>query len=156
MREFLKKGNSEEQKIAEKYDKLWKGIDWDWYTNGKNALFWHWSPDYHFEMNFKIEGYNECLITYILAASSPDHSINKKVYEEGWARGGKITSDKKAYGIPLILKFNTVGDKGGPLFWAHYSYLGLDPKGLSDQYANYWDLNVNQTRIDYKYCQEKS
>ena len=154
VREFLKKGNSEEQKIAEKYDKLWKGIDWNWYTNGKNALFWHWSPDYHFEMNFKIEGYNECLITYILAASSPDHSINKKVYEEGWARGGKITSDKKAYGIPLILKFNTVGDKGGPLFWAHYSYLGLDPKGLSDQYANYWDLNVNQTRIDYKYCQE--
>lgn len=101
-----------------------------------------------------IEGYNECLITYVMAASSPDHSIKPEVYHEGWARGGNITTDVKAYGMPLILKHNTSGDKGGPLFWAHYSYLGLNPKGLSDQYANYWDLNRNHSLINYEYCQE--
>lgn len=154
VREYLKNGNEKEKEVAKKFDKLWNGIEWDWYTNNKNGIFWHWSPDYEFEKNFMIEGYNECLITYIMAAASPNHSIKPEVYHEGWARSGKIMTNKKAYGIPLILKHNTLGDKGGPLFWAHYSYLGLNPKGLKDRYANYWDLNVNHSKINYEYCQE--
>lgn len=154
VREYLKNGSEDEQKVAQKYDELWKGIEWDWYTNNRNGLIWHWSPEYKFEKNFLIEGYNECLITYIMAASSPDHAINAEAYHEGWARGGDIVTDVEAYGMPLILKHNTRGDKGGPLFWAHYSYLGLNPKGLSDKYANYWDLNVNHSKINYEYCQE--
>lgn len=154
IREYFKNGTEAEQKLAQRYDKLWKGIEWNWYTNGKNGIFWHWSPDYKFEKNFKIEGYNECLITYVMAASSPDHAIDPEVYHEGWARGGNITTDTTAYGIPLILKHNTRGNKGGPLFWAHYSYLGLNPHALSDEYANYWDLNVNHATINYKYTQE--
>tara|TARA_R100000501_G_C2611530_1_gene106027 strand:- start:63 stop:1439 length:1377 start_codon:yes stop_codon:yes gene_type:complete len=154
VREYLKNGNEEEKAVAAKYDELWKGIEWQWYTNNKNGLYWHWSPDYQWEMDFMIEGYNECLITYVMAASSPDHAIDAKAYHDGWARSGDIVSDKEAYGIPLILKHNTRGDKAGPLFWAHYSYLGLNPKGLEDKYANYWDLNVNHTRINYEYTQE--
>ncbi|UBZ08738.1 beta-glucosidase [Salegentibacter mishustinae] len=154
VREYLKNGNEEEKAVAAKYDKLWKGIEWEWYTNNKNGLYWHWSPDYQWEMDFMIEGYNECLITYVMAAASPDHAIDAKAYHDGWARSGDIVSDKEAYGIPLILKHNTRGDKAGPLFWAHYSYLGLNPKGLEDKYANYWDLNVNHTRINYEYTQE--
>lgn len=154
VREYLKNGNEEEKSVAAKYDKLWKGIEWEWYTNNKDGLYWHWSPDYQWEMDFMIEGYNECLITYVMAASSPDHSIEASVYHNGWARGGDITTDVEAYDLPLILKHNTSGDKGGPLFWAHYSYMGLNPKGLSDEYANYWDLNVNHSKINYLYCQE--
>ena len=154
VRQYLQDGNEEEKAVAAKFDNLWQNIEWDWYTNNKNGIFWHWSPDYEFQKNFMIEGYNECLITYVMAASSPDHAIKPAVYHDGWARSGNITTDKKAYGIPLILKFNTVGDKAGPLFWAHYSYLGLNPKGLSDRYANYWDLNVNHSKINYEYAQE--
>ncbi len=154
VREYLKNGSKEERAVAQKYDELWKGIEWNWYTNNKDGIYWHWSPDYQWEMDFMIEGYNECLITYVLAASSPDHAIEADAYHEGWARSGNITTDVEAYGIPLILKHNTRGNKGGPLFWAHYSYLGLNPKGLTDRYANYWDLNVNHTLINYEYCQE--
>ncbi|MBI6116025.1 glucoamylase family protein [Salegentibacter maritimus] len=154
VREYLKNGNEKEKAVAEKYDALWKSIEWEWYTNNKNGLYWHWSPEYQWEMDFMIEGYNECLITYVMAASSPDHAIDAKAYHEGWARSGNIVSDKEAYGIPLVLKHNTSGDKAGPLFWAHYSYLGLNPKGLKDKYANYWDLNVNHTKINYEYAQE--
>ena len=153
VREYLKEGTAEEKAVAQKYDKLWKGIEWNWYTNNKNGLFWHWSPDYQWEMNFMIQGYNECLITYVMAAASPDHSIEPEVYHEGWARSGNIKSYGKSYDLPLILKHNTRGDKGGPLFWAHYSYLGLDPRGLEDEYANYWDLNRNHSLINYSYCQ---
>lgn len=154
VREYFKNGNEAEKAVAKKYDDLWKGIEWNWYTNNKNGIYWHWSPDYEWEMDFMIEGYNECLITYVMAASSPDHAIDAEVYHEGWARGGNITTDVQSYDLPLILKHNTRGDKGGPLFWAHYSYLGLNPKGLSDQYADYWDLNVSHSKINYLYCQE--
>ncbi|NJW54092.1 glucoamylase family protein [Salinimicrobium oceani] len=154
VREYLKNGNAKEKAVAAKFDKLWQEIEWNWYTNNKNGLYWHWSPTYQWEMDFLIEGYNECLITYFLAAASRDHAISPEVYHEGWARSGGITTKVEAYDLPLILKHNTGGNKGGPLFWAHYSYLGLDPRGLEDQYTNYWDLNKNHSRINYLYCQE--
>jgi hypothetical protein len=154
VREYLKNGNEKEKAVAQKYDALWKGVEWNWYTNSKNVLYWHWSPTYAWQMNFALEGYNECLITYVMAASSPTHSIDAKAYHEGWARNGGIVSSNTKYTLPLILKHNGAEEFGGPLFWAHYSYVGLDPNQLTDKYANYWDLNVNQTKINYQYCVE--
>lgn len=152
VREYFKDGNEQEQALADKIDTLWREVEWDWYLNGKDVLYWHWSPDYGWEMNFPLEGYNECLITYILATSSPTHPIPATAYHNGWARGGNIRSSSIAYGYPLILKHNGAEEYGGPLFWAHYSYIGLNPKGLSDQYADYWELNRNQTLVNYAYC----
>jgi len=154
VREYLKDGSENEKAVAQKYDALWKGVNWQWFTNNKNVLYWHWSPTYDWQMNFPLEGYNECLITYVLAASSPTHSIDAKAYHEGWARSGGIVSSNTKYNLPLILKHNGAEEFGGPLFWAHYSYVGLDPNQLTDKYANYWDLNVNQTKINYQYCIE--
>jgi hypothetical protein len=154
VREYLKTGSENEKAVAKKYDELWKGVDWNWFTNNKNVLYWHWSPTYDWQMNFPLQGYNECLITYVMAASSPAHTIDAKVYHDGWARSGGIVSSKTKYNLPLILKHNGAEEFGGPLFWAHYSYLGLDPNQLSDKYANYWDLNSNQVKIDYQYCVE--
>ena len=154
VREYLKTGNEKEKAVAAKYDALWKGVEWKWFTNNKDVLYWHWSPNYEWQMNFALEGYNECLITYIMAASSPTHAIDEKVYHDGWARSGGIVSANTKYNLPLILKHNGAEEFGGPLFWAHYSYVGLDPNQLSDTYANYFDLNKNQVEIDYKYCIE--
>lgn len=152
-RQYYAQGNEEEKKLATDIDKLWHDVEWDFFTNGgKSVIYWHWSPEYKWEMNFPIEGYNECLILYVLAASSPTHPVDPAVYHKGWARNGAIKSDKVAYGLPLILKHNYAEAYGGPLFWAHYSYLGLNPKGLSDQYADFWKLNVNQALINYNWC----
>jgi len=154
IREYFENGNSQEQLLAQKADLLWRGVEWNWYTNGENVLYWHWSPNYDWEMDFQIRGYNEALITYILAASSPDYPISTNVYHEGWARGGDIVSSSSQYDIPLVFNYNGADETVGPLFWAHYSYLALDPNGLSDSYANYWDLVRNHTDIIYEHCQE--
>ena len=154
VREYFKNGNENEQQLAGKIDTLWKEMDWTWYLNGQDVLYWHWSPEYGWEMNFPLEGYNECLITYVLAASSPTHTIPASAYHNGWARSGGIKSDAAAYGHPLVLKHNGAEEYGGPLFWSHYSYIGLSPKGLNDQYADYWQLNRNQALINYDYCVE--
>ncbi|MFT3826411.1 MAG: glucoamylase family protein [Chitinophagaceae bacterium] len=155
VRQYFKDGNTAEKALAAKIDTLWHQVEWDWYRNGgKNVLYWHWSPEYAWEMNFPVKGYNECLIMYILAASSPTHTIPAEVYHEGWARSGAIKGGSTKYGYTLQLNHNGALEYGGPLFWAHYSYLGLDPRGLKDQYADYWQENTAQTMINYSWCVE--
>lgn len=154
VREYFKNGNEQEQQLAQRIDKLWKDIEWDWYTDGQETLHWHWSPTLSFEKDFELEGYNETLITYVMAASSPTHTISKNIYDKGWARSGDIKTSNTKYGFDLILKHNYAEEYGGPLFWAHYSHVGLNPKGLTDQYADYWKLNVNHSKINYQYCVE--
>ena len=102
------------------------------------------------DINLELKGYNETLITYILAAASPDYPINPNVYTNGWANNGAIVTSENQYNTPLILDHAGAGT--GPLFWAHYSYLGLNPNNLSDQYADYWSLNKNHTTINYQHC----
>ncbi|QNL52431.1 beta-glucosidase [Olivibacter sp. SDN3] len=155
VRQYLEAGNDEERQLAAKADELWKSIEWDWYRkDGENVLYWHWSPEYGWDMNFPVEGYNECLIMYVLAAASPTHGVPAEVYHEGWARSGKIKSDAEQYGLKVELNHNFHDGSVGPMFWAHYSYLGLDPRGLKDQYADYWELNRNHTLIQREYCIE--
>lgn len=152
VRQYFKDGNAEEKNLAQKIDKLWKEVDFNWYRNGKNVLYWHWSPTYNWEMNFPVTGYNECLIMYVLAASSPTHSISTEVYHKGWAKSGSIKDTTTKYGYTLHLSHNGAEEYGGPLFWSHYSYLGLDPRGLKDQYADYWEENKNQALINHGWC----
>lgn len=154
IQEYFKNGTLEEKLISQKAEVLWKGVEWDWFTNEQNKLLWHWSPTYNFDINLGITGYNECLITYVLAAASPDHSITANVYKEGWARNGSMVATNSKYGYPLLVKHAGNQEYGGPLFWSHYSYLGLDPRNLADQYADYWEVNVNHTKINYSYCVE--
>ena len=157
VRQYFQEGDEREKALAARIDKLWREVEWDWYQKGgQNVLYWHWSPDKEWKMNFPLEGYNECLITYVLAASSPTHKVPAAAYHEGWARGGKIKNDPahQQYGYHLDLKHNGAPQFGGPLFWSHYSFLGLDPRKLKDQYADYWQHNVNHTLINYQYCVE--
>ncbi|WP_370226762.1 glucoamylase family protein [Mesoflavibacter sp.] len=152
--EYYKDGNTQEKELVAKIDKLWKDVEWNWYTKGgEDVLYWHWSPEYGWDMNFPVGGYNECLIMYVLAAASPTHPISKKVYEKGWARNGAIVSKDSYYDEELVLDYFEHSDAPiGPLFWAHYSYLGLNPKGLTDQFGDYWKLTQNHAKIHYKYA----
>lgn len=154
-RQYLIDGDDNEKKLAERMDTLWKAAEFDWYTKGgEDVLYWHWSPNHDWDMNFAVTGYNECQIMYILAASSPTHSVPASVYHKGWNRDGEIKNDKdhEAYGHHLALRHNGTEQYGGPLFWAHYSYVGLDPRGLKDQYADYWEHNTNHTLINRAWC----
>lgn len=136
--------------IREKADAMWKSIDWNWFRNdGENVLYWHWSPDYGYQIGLKIQGWNECLITYIMAASSPTHSIPKEVYTEGWAGNGSMVNKRTVYGYDISL----TRWMGSPLYWIHYSHLGVNPQGLKDQYCDdYWQEYVNTAKIHYEYA----
>ena len=148
-RQFFNEAGAAETALRSDINLMWNAVEWSWFRqNNQNVLYWHWSPNYNWEMNHKIQGWNETLITYILAASSPTFPIPQVVYREGFARNGAMVNNNSYYGYPLPLG----PDKGGPLFFAHYSFLGVNPNGLADMYANYQTQVTNHTKINYEYC----
>ena len=149
VRQFLQPGDPREGELFNRIDALWKSVEWNWYTkNGLKQLYWHWSPEYEWAMNLPIGGHNETQIVYVLAAASPSFGIDKETYTNGYAKNGAIINGNSYFGIELPLGYSY----GGPLFFAHYSYLGLDPRNLSDAYANYWEQNRAHSLINRAYC----
>ena len=150
VRAYLNEDSATENELITKINELWKSIEWNWHTQGEQkVLYWHWSPNFGWEKNLKISGYNEALITYILAASSPTFPIEASVYHEGWARNGAMKNGQAFYNQILPLGNQSFG---GPLFFEHYTFLGIDPRNLKDDYANYWEQTVNHTLINRAYC----
>jgi len=148
-RQYYDGNDHKERELRNKINGLWDDIEWSWQTNGgKDVLYWHWSPNNGWSMNFPIHGFNECLITYILAASGERYPVSADVYHKGWAKSNFFENGKIFYGYKLPLGF----DYGGPLFFSQYSFLGLDPHGLKDRYADYWEQNTNHTLINHAYC----
>ncbi len=150
-RQYFNGKESVERDLRNRIGWLWNDIEWNWFTKGgEEVLYWHWSPNNGWSMNFPIRGFNECLITYILAASGTNekYQVSPVVYHRGWAESNFFKNGKEFYGIKLPLGF----DYGGPLFFSHYSFLGLDPRGLKDRYADYWEQNRNHTLINREHA----
>jgi hypothetical protein len=149
VRAYFDRDEPEETRLRQRIAYLWSEAEWNWFTQGgRNALTWHWSPTNGFALNHEIRGWNECLIAYVLAVSAPRYAIPADAYHEGWAQARRFLNRRSFEGVELPLG----PDGGGPLFLAHFSFLGLDPRDLSDSYADYWRQNVNHTRINYAYC----
>jgi hypothetical protein len=156
VRQYYREGSERERRLAERIDRMWREVDWNWFRqNGQNVLYWHWSPNHGWAINHQIRGYDEAIVVYILAAASPTHAVPAVVYHDGWARGGAIRMEgHEQYSYSLPLRHNGAEQFGGPLFWAHYSFLGLDPRGLKDQYGDYWKNNRNHTLINRQWAIE--
>jgi len=148
-RQYFNAADADETTLRSDINSLWNAVEFTWFQkNNASVLYWHWSPNYNWDMNFPIQGWNEALIVYALAASSNTYGITKAVYDSGWARNGAIKNGNTYYGIQLPLGPSF----GGPLFFAHYSFLGIDPHDLTDGYADYWTQDTAHSMINYKYC----
>lgn len=148
-RQYFNGANDTERELRNRIGWLWNDVEWNWFTrDGQEVLYWHWSPNNGWSMNFPLRGFNECLITYVLAASGTQYPVSPAVYHRGWAESNFFKNGKEFYGYKLPLGF----DYGGPLFFSQYSFLGLDPRGLKDRYADYWEQNTHHTLINRAYC----
>ena len=148
-RQYFSGAAPQEVRLRLRIDECWHAVEWDWYTRGAgDVLYWHWSPACGWAMNHAVRGWNECLITYVLAAASPTHPVDPQVYHRGFASGPGFLNGNSYYGMQLPLGM----PYGGPLFFAHYSFCGLDPQGLRDRYADYWLQNRHHALIHHAYC----
>ncbi len=148
-RQFFKNNEPGETALRQSINALWNGVEWNWFRkNNEDVLYWHWSPDKSWAMNVQVRGWNEALIVYALASSSNTDPISSSVYFNGWASNGGMRNGNSYYGIQLPLG----PPLGGPLFFAHYSFLGINPNGLTDTYANYLTQNTAHSKINYAYC----
>lgn len=126
---------------------LWEDVEWDWYRrNNSPVLYWHWSPNYNWQMNFALRGFYEAQIVYILAAASPTHPVPASLYQTGWT-SGNYANPAVHYGYKIYC--GPFG--GGPMFFAHYSYLGFDPRGRKDAFCNYFVRHRNHSLIQQAY-----
>ena len=167
-RQYFDRDTDDERHIRAMITRLWEGVEWNWYRNPADPdfLMWHWSADYGWHINHRLVGWNETMITYLLAIASPTHPAPPELYHTGWASpaqiaqeyrenwgktsaGSRYTNGETYYGIKLDVG---VGP-GGPLFFIHYSYMGFDPRGIRDRYCNYFDNNRNIALINQRYCE---
>ncbi len=150
-RQFFNGTDVQETALRNEINSLYHNVDWNWFKkDSQNALYWLWSPTNTWDITFMIRGWNEALITYVMAASSPTHSISKEVYDNGFANHGGFRNGQPYYGLSLPLGTAF----GGPLFLSQFSFLCIKPKGLNDAYANYELQTKNHTLINRAYCME--
>ena len=168
-KQYFSGENENEALIREKITTIWEKVEWDWFrkTPESKFLYWHWSPDKEWIINHNLIGWNETMVTYLLAIASPTHSIPASMYYSGWANqdstgynyranwgqtsdGATYTNGKSYYGVPLAVGVSN----GGPLFFTHYSYMGYNPHLITDEYTNYFVNNQHIAIINYKYCVE--
>ncbi len=147
--EYYTSNSAIETEIRDSVASFWNTMDWKFYAQSGTALEWLWFSEEN-RLELDVKGWNESWITYILALAAPEnHNISESLYAEGWqSNGGFYHADRSFYGYKLPLG----EDKGGPLFFAHYSFLGLNPKMLEDNYVNYWEQNMAHTMINRHYC----
>src|SRR5688572_6519576 len=168
-RQYFSANDPQEKIIRDKITAIWEKAEWDWFKQfpGSKFLYWHWSPDQGWIINHNLIGWNETMVTYLLAIASPTHGVSPTMYYTGWANqdstgilyrsgwgqtmdGSLYTNGKTYFGIKLDVGVST----GGPLFFTHYSYIGYDPHFITDRYTNYFANNQNIARINYRYCVE--
>lgn len=166
-RQYFTAENDQEKLIRDKITRIWEKAEWDWirqYPDSK-FLYWHWSPDQAWVINHNLIGWNETMVTYLLAIASPTHPVPASLYYSGWANqdstgiqyrsnwgqtkdGSFYTNGKTYFGVKLDVGVSN----GGPLFFTHYSFMGYDPHLLTDKYTNYFINNQNIAKINYRYC----
>lgn len=156
-RQYYGGEDAKEGELRQRITALWHGVEWDWFcaTPARDALYWHWSPNYAFHIANRLQGWNEVMITYMLAIASPTHGVPASLYRTGYERegaGGGYGIKQTYFGIPLEQGY--VAGSPGPLFFTHYSYLGYDPRGVRDRYTNYFRNNRNESLVSQKYSIE--
>lgn len=137
-----------EPKLAGTIDALWRGVDWAGFCPTPDAMMWHWSEVQGFNMGLQLRGWHEALVAFVLGAGSPTHPIDPRAYHEGWKHSPSFRNGHAYHRIRLPLG----PEMGGPLFFAHYSFLGLDPRGLAEGGIDYWMQNRNHARINRAHC----
>jgi hypothetical protein len=171
-RQYFHRDTNTERDLYARITQLWNTVEWDWYRRSPNgdALFWHWSPEFAWHINHRLTGYNEAMIVYLLAIASPAHSVPADLYYSGWAgrsaaavnyrrgwspdanartKSSATAGDEYLNGHSYFgIKLNVGVGSGGPLFFAHYSFMGFDPRGLRDRFTNYFDNNRNMALIN--------
>jgi hypothetical protein len=148
-RQYFNGESPAEKSLRDRITWLWRDAEWNWHArDGRHVLTWHWSPNNGFSLDHEIRGWNECLMTYVLAAASPTNAIAPDVYHDGFAQSRTFINRRRYYDLDLPLG----PDYGGPLFFSHFSFCGLDPRGLKDAYASYFQQNVQHTLINYEHC----
>jgi len=166
-RQYFRKDSED---IYKRISRLWEAVEWNWYRGAQpgDFIYWHWSAEWGWQIQHPLIGFNEVMITYLLAMSSPTHGVPADMYYSGWAsqaqraqdyrQGWSGSTDGNHYGNAQTyygIKLDVAVGTGGPLFFTHYSFFGFDPHSLHDRFtSSYFENNRNIALVNRAYCIE--
>lgn len=155
VRQYFNQAGGVETEIRQRATHLWEAVEWDWFLKspGSKTLYWHWSPEFGWQKNAWVAGWNEAMIAYLLAIASPTHPIPADCYYKGWARTKNYVHGQQYYGFTQAVGRYPMG---GPLFLTQYSFIGFDPRNKRDRFCDYFENNRNTTLIHRAYAIENS
>lgn len=139
----------EAPEIGARIEALFEAVNWAAHLRADGAVMWHrhpardWAPG-----ALPIRGWNECLPVFVLGAGSDSHPLPAASYHDSWAtapafHNGQTYGDTR---LPLG------PDWGGPLFLSQYPFLGIDPRGLRDAHADYWQQARAHALVNRHHC----
>lgn len=129
------------KEVKNKADILYKKIDWEWYRNKTNNLFYMgYKPEKGFWGQW--DGYAEQIMMYVLGVSSPTHPVDKSMYYEF----NRKTKDYKQIKDIIYTHFGT-------LFTYQYSHAWIDFRNLKDRNGvNWFENSIKATKANREYC----
>ena len=167
-RQYFHGSGENEQSLYRRITQLWQTVESNWYreTPDSDFLYWHWSPQWSWQIHHPLIGFNEVMIAYLLGIASPTHAVPATLYYSGWVgqsqravayrEGWSGSTDGDHYGnghTYFGIKLDVGVGTGGPLFFTHYSFMGFDPHSLHDRFTkSYFDNNRNIALINRAYC----
>lgn len=122
-------------------DEIYRAVEWDWLQSGDLLKV---TPD-----GGRKTGYDEYILSYILALGSPTHPIPASSWDAyasgyGWVDYGGV-------------KFLTPGGDFKPLAYLYqFPACWIDFKEKHDDYANYWQNAIAALKANRQYCLDQS
>lgn len=155
LREFFDGESSDEKKLRKIATQLCENAQWSKFLMKKKEgsyLMWHWHPSRGFG-RLPIHGFHEAMMPYVLGIASDTYPIPSKSFNTGWIHPERGLGYKQEhFGIEHSLGSGI----GWPLFFAHYSHIGFDPKRIFYHGKSYFEHFVDATKIHQCYAQSRA
>ena len=112
-----------EAEIRKLAEELYRRVDWTWLQQNKPLISMGWFPESGF-IKHDWMGYNEAMMTYLLALASPTHPVSPDAWEV-WTR-----TYNEVWGVYQDQEFLAFG----PAFGHQFTHVWVDFRGIQDDY----------------------
>jgi len=140
--EYFNRDTKDELEIRTLADAMYRRADWRWAQNRGVTVTNGWKPESGF-IKYRLHGYNEALILYVLGLASPTHPLPANSYH-AWTRTYKW---KKLYGHEFLY--------AAPLFIHQLSHMWIDFRGIQDVYMRRKEIDYFENSRRAVYIQQQ-
>jgi hypothetical protein len=155
LREYFNGSSAEEREIGAIATRLAAEVQWPQFMVDQPTgpvMMWHWDSVVG-PGELPIRGFHEGMMPYILGIGSQTYPIPAKSFYTGWYHPQhQLGTTRTDFGIEHGLGRGI----GWPLFFAHYSHIGFDPRVIRYKGKTYFEHFVDATKVHEAYARSRA